>query len=107
MSKLKNYDVLDLTKLVLSIMIVAIHTSLFPNILYPWLRLAVPLFFIISSFLLFSKVNNVSLTEKDIVVKNYIIRQLKLYLFWFIILLPLTVIIRKEWIIGGGVILIK
>ena len=44
MLKSENYDIFDLVKLILSIMIVAIHTSLFPTILYPWLRLAVPLF---------------------------------------------------------------
>lgn len=66
----KNYDILDLIKFVFSIMIVAIHTELLPNILYPWLRLAVPLFFIISSFLLFSKINKSSKDEKWIIIKN-------------------------------------
>lgn len=45
-----NYDVLDLAKFVLAFFVVAIHTSFFPKYLYPWLRVAVPLFFIISSF---------------------------------------------------------
>ena len=53
-----NYDILDLAKFIFSLMILAIHTSLFPKILYPWLRIAVPMFFIISSFLLFKKINN-------------------------------------------------
>ena len=54
---MKKSDILDLTKYILSFMIVAIHLELWPNILYPWLRLAVPLFFMISSYILFSKLN--------------------------------------------------
>ena len=100
MSKVKSYDILDLAKFILSIMIVAIHTALFQNYLFPWLRIAVPLFFMISSFLLFKRVNATANNEKDKVIKKYIIRQLKLYLFWFIILLPLTIYYRKDWVIG-------
>ena len=73
MLKTKNYDILDLTKLILSIMIVAIHTSLLPTVLYPWLRLAVPLFFIISSFFLFNKVNNSTQDESGKIVKNFLL----------------------------------
>jgi peptidoglycan/LPS O-acetylase OafA/YrhL len=77
----KNYDVLDLTKFILSFLIVAIHTSLFPHILYPWLRVAVPLFFVISSFLLFSKINSSTSVDKRKIVRKFIVRQIKLYLF--------------------------
>ena len=100
MEKLKRYDILDLAKFILSIMIVAIHTALFQTYLFPWLRIAVPLFFMISSFLLFDRVNASSIDQKDQVIKNYFIRQLKLYLFWFIVLLPLTIYFRKDWVIG-------
>ena len=65
-----NYDILDLTKIVLAFMVVAIHSFLFPEQLYPWLRLAVPLFFIISSFLLFKRMNNRSENEKKEIVKK-------------------------------------
>lgn len=99
--KKKNYDSLDLTKFVLSIMIVAIHASLFPTVLYPWLRLAVPLFFVISSFLLFNKINYSNKKDESKIINSFIIRQLKLYLFWFIILLPITVVIRKNWFSDG------
>lgn len=97
-----NYDILDLTKFVLSIMVVAIHTQLLLPILYPWLRLAVPLFFTISSFLLFSKINNNSKKggkQPKQIIKNFCSRQAKLYLFWFIVLLPITIHIRSDWII--------
>ena len=93
----KQYDIFDLVKLIAALMIVALHTDLFPKVLQPWLSLAVPLFFIISSYLLFEKINNVEEKEKKEVVKKYVLRILKLYLFWFIVLLPYTVIVRKVW----------
>lgn len=99
----KQYDVFDLSKIILSLMIVAIHTSFLPNILYPWLRLAVPLFFLMSSFLLFSKINQEPNRRKEI-VKKYVFRLCKYYLFWFIILLPITIYARKSWF-NDGIIL--
>lgn len=101
MLKSENYDIFDLVKLILSIMIVAIHTSLFPTILYPWLRLAVPLFFVISSFLLFTKLNNSASSESSTIIKKFITRQLKLYLFWFVVLFPITIFIRISWFDSG------
>lgn len=100
MEKMKKYDSLDLLKFIMSIMVVAIHTQLFPMILYPWLRLAVPLFFITSSFLLYNKIKNNKNQEKEI-IKNYVIRQLKFYLFWLIILLPVTIYYRSVWFENG------
>ena len=50
----KNYDMIDFAKIVLSIMVVCIHVPFCPEILKPYLRIAVPIFFMISSFL-FSK----------------------------------------------------
>ena len=93
----KQYDIFDLVKLIAALMIVALHTDLFPKVLQPWLSLAVPLFFIISSYLLFEKINKVEEKEKKEVVKKYVLRILKLYLFWFIVLLPYTIIVRKAW----------
>lgn len=108
MSNKINYDIFDLTKLILSLMVVAIHTNLFP-MLYPWLRIAVPMFFIISSFLLSEKIKKDG--DKKSILKNYTIRLLKLYTFWFVILLPVTIIIRHNWfdegIIKGCFIVIK
>lgn len=37
--------IFDVVKFCLALMVVAIHSKLFPMLLYPWLRLAVPLFF--------------------------------------------------------------
>lgn len=97
----KNYDILDITKFILSIFIVAIHTGLLPNILFPWLRLAIPLFFIISSYLLHSKTKGKKKDEKKAIIKKYIQRNLILYAFWFVALLPITIYARKEWFEPG------
>lgn len=95
--KNNNLDFLDLVKFILSIMIVAIHSSIFPFVLYPWLRIAVPLFFIISSYFFFCKMNKCDIENKKIFLKKYIIRLLKYYLFWFIFLFPAFLIIRSNW----------
>ena len=98
---MKNYDIFDLTKIVLCIMVIAIHTQLFPKILYPWLRLAVPIFFLISSYLLYSKVNQSAKELKKQIICRYIVRLMKLYVFWFVVLLPITLYVRKDWFING------
>lgn len=50
----------DLVKFFLSLLVLAIHTKLYSMILYPWLRIAVPLFFMISAYFLFSKMRDAS-----------------------------------------------
>ena len=94
-TKKQNYDIFDLVKLILSFMIVAIHTGLLPVILFPWLRLAVPMFFVISSYLFFKKVNGCkNAQEKGAVLKQFVLRNVILYAFWFIVLFPINVIAR-------------
>ena len=91
----KNNDLLDVIKFILSFMIVAIHTNLFPSVLYPWLRLAVPMFFLISSFLFFKKVNRCEkATEKNKALKSFVIRNVILYAFWFIVQFPYYFVAR-------------
>lgn len=99
-TKRQNYDVLDLAKFILSIFIVAIHSVFFPEVLYPWLRIAVPLFFIITSFLFFTKIKDLDKNEQNKALWKFVKRNLILYLVWFIILLPITIIIRKSWFNG-------
>lgn len=87
----KQRDILDLVKYILSFFVVAIHSRLFPNYLYPWLRLAVPLFFIISAFLFYEKFKVTDEKEQWTLTKKYIKRYLLLYIFWFVLLLPATI----------------
>lgn len=91
----KNNSVFDIFRLILCVLVVCIHTSFLSNILYPWLRLTVPLFFIMSSYFFFEKINNIEETEqKSIILKKYVIRNLQLYAFWFVVLLPITLKLR-------------
>lgn len=110
--KSKVNSVYDVLKIVLSIMIVLIHAKVLPNILYPWLRLAVPLFFVMSSFFLFSKLNKETDTLKQQeIIKVFVLRNLKLYLIWFIILLPITLDIKKYFVdysfVKGIIVLLR
>lgn len=97
---MKKYDILDLTKYILSFFIVAIHSEIFPMILYPWLRIAVPVYFMISSYLLFSRIN-ADPEHRAAIVKKFVIRLVKLYLFWSVVLLPVTVYARRGWFSDG------
>lgn len=95
----KRFDVL---KIVLAIFIVAIHTAPLSIPVLPLFRLAVPAFFILSSYFFFSKQTRfLSEEEKTYALKRFINRYLKLYFFWFLLLLPVTVIVRK-WYVNPG-----
>lgn len=100
-SQRKNLDSADVLKYVLSILIVATHTSFFEGYLTPLVRLAVPAFFMISGYFFFSKINSCdSKAQKKEYLKKSIKHNLKLYLFWFILLLPLTLYIRRYHTMG-------
>lgn len=89
----KSYDTVDIAKLILSLFVVAIHSDPLYDV-SEWAnavisqgvaRLAVPFFFLASSFFLFKS----QLTKKR--VEQYCSRILCLYLCWFIITLPITI----------------
>lgn len=85
---------IDLLKYLMSIMIIMIHVG-YP-LDFPILRAAVPVFFIISSYFFFLKMNKVEDNkERNTILVNFVKRALKLYIFWFIVLLPVTVYVRK------------
>ncbi len=95
----------DILKLVLSFFVVAIHSALFPMVLYPWLRVAVPLFFIMTGYFFFQKLNQTDDYATQLkMVKGFVVRNIKLYAFWFVCLLPLILYIRKDIYFGHGVI---
>ena len=79
-------DIFDLTKFVLALFVFALHAHSIRIGWIPILRIAVPLFFIISSYFFFSKYDS----EFDNSIKHkiyvkYINRNLLLYLFWTIV----------------------
>lgn len=90
----KGYDVL---KFILSIFIVAAHTNLleeFPDIHYALSMLisgAIPTFAAISAFLFMSKIDSASSeSDKKQILKKHIIRLATIFVFWYIIMLPMT-----------------
>ena len=88
-------------KYVLSMLIVATHTSLFEGYITPLVRLAVPAFFMISGYFFFSRINSCSSRQQQTAyLKKSVMHNLKLYLFWFILLLPLTLYIRQYHTMG-------
>lgn len=97
----KNLDSADVLKYVLSILIVATHTSFLAGYITPLVRLAVPAFFMISGYFFFGKINNCnSKASQNAYLKKSVKHNLQLYLFWFIVLLPLTLYIRGYHTMG-------
>ena len=87
---------IDVYKFALSLCVVAIHAGLWPSVLYPWLRLAVPSFFLVSSYFFFCH------PSRDR-YKSFVLRLLKMYVAWFVILLPITLNLRKDtWFASWG-----
>lgn len=91
---------IDLFKLIMSICVVAIHThplngcenKTIQLVYHNIVSLAVPFFFIASGFLLSSKMEeNSSLEKSSIVVKSYLKRMIRLYIFWMAVYFPLDV----------------
>ncbi len=74
-----NNAVVDVFRLILCIMVVAIHTGIFHDYLYPWLSLAVPLFFIMSAYFFFNKIK---LSENTFpALKNLYLKILNIIVF--------------------------
>ena len=94
----------DIVKFILSLLVLAIHSTLYPMVLYPWLRIAVPLFFMMSSYFLFSKLREASKDNPRAILRKFVVRNLQLYLCWFIILLPITIYLRKEMWFSDGLL---
>ena len=94
----------DIVKFVLSLLVLAIHSTLYPMVLYPWLRIAVPLFFMMSSFFVFSKLYAVPADQHKKILTKFVVRNLQLYLCWFFILLPIRAILRWKTYLSAGIL---
>lgn len=86
-------NALDVAKMIFAIIVVGIHQPIFSGDAYvgTWLwmgRLAVPFFFVTSAFLFFLR--NPGPAE----LKKYVVRMLKLYGVWFVVMLPYTIKLR-------------
>lgn len=100
----QNNDLIDATKFVLSIFVVAIHTrplSEYTVFLRPILRTAVPMFFLISSYFFFKQHKALSNTEDRFAhLEKYISRNMHLYFFWMLIFLAPSISYR-QWFSNG------
>ncbi len=93
----------DILKFIMSVFVVATHTGLLGDFILPFVRLAVPVFFVLSGYFFFSKVNSIDNSYgKNAYLKKSVKHNLQLYAFWFIVLSPLTFYIRDYF--SGGVI---
>lgn len=103
----RNYN-LDIMKFILSIFVVLIHAEVDIHILTPFLRMAVPLFFITSSYFFFRNFHLSNDRKKTMQI--FLKRNMILYGIWFVILLPVTLPAR-DWfdsgIMSGMVLLLQ
>lgn len=88
MTNKKNYNSLDIGKFIAALFVVAIHANPFSGLLKTILiggfaRLAVPFFFIVSSFLFFSR------NPDGKALLHFLKRILLLYFFWGIFAIPI------------------
>ena len=94
-----SLDSIDLTKFVLSIAIVSIHSGLGggwqDSPIYPWARIAVPFFFITTAFLFFRKYVIADEEHQKLRINKFIKRNIQLYAFWLIALLIPTLVLRE------------
>ena len=94
MANKENYwSGFDYFKYILSILVIIIHTEPFGHWIYPLLSIAVPMFFVISSYFFFRSCKGDE-TDK-MKLKKFVKRNLILYAFWFIALLPITLDMRN------------
>lgn len=98
----KQYATIDIMKFICALLVICIHTAPFmdisPNVDFFLVqiisRLAVPFFFIISGFFVFSHIDTTKSwkDEQNLgYIKKYLLRICKIYLIWTIIYLPLTI----------------
>jgi len=88
-SRRRNNDAIDVAKFLLSFFVVAIHakpfTGAYEGIIHPYVRVAVPLFFMFSAYLFFGRLRR---TEESTgtALKRFAARNMKLYGAWFVVL---------------------
>lgn len=92
----KQLPGLDVLKFCMALLVVSIHAKLFKEIgwlfdfVHPLKHTAVPVFFVVSSYLFFSR-GQIGAKE----LGHYVKRLGLFYVFWFVLLLPVTAGIRK------------
>lgn len=108
-SNLLNYSYIqhggvrfDILKFILAMFIVAMHSGLFPRWLLPIPRLAVPLFFVMTSFFFHLKLREAPTdTDRKSRLVKFVKRNLQLYMFWSVALLPIIIVLHYNWFSHG------
>lgn len=88
MGKKRNFDSFDIAKFVLSAVIVSIHTGVGgrpESFIFPWARIAVPIFFLITGYLFFLGYIPATPERRKAKLTTFIKRNIQLYLFWYIV----------------------
>lgn len=86
----------DLLKGLLAVMVVAIHTVMLTKIhlisfiSIPLVRTAVPIFFLLSSYFFFKRINSLPSSQHLGLLKKSVVRYLQLYGIWFVVTAPAT-----------------
>lgn len=93
-------DTFDIAKYILAIFVITIHIPLLPEVLNPLVRTAVPLFFMMSSYFFWSKAAVATHRERRMLLRTLLKRNMRLYCFWFVALLPVTLYIRGYFSAG-------
>lgn len=96
----KEFRLLDIVKLIMAIVVIAIHTHPERSSNYVFVQksaeiiysLAVPFFFMAPGFLLFKKINLPLDDDGNQRIKRYLSKIVKLYLLWTAIYLPMSVL---------------
>ena len=108
---IKNYSAIDLTKFIMAIVVVMIHSGVMSSMkggliyqIYDVIqKMAVPFFFIASAYFLFYRMQGDYSSQDNIEkVKKYVSKMAKLYIVWSIIYLPLAIYnyvqIGNDWL---------
>lgn len=96
----KKYNSIDLFKFLMACCVIAIHTqpvfgcsnSIIVEVFEAIVNCAVPFFFMASGYLLAVKMKwPYSLKENEVILKKYLVRTLKMYIFWSFIYFPVEI----------------
>lgn len=95
----KEIPSVDLVKFIMAIFVIAIHThphEVIDNInlcffIENVISLAVPFFFVASSFFLWRKMDDAIYTDRLLILRKWILHLIKLYTIWSMIYLPFTI----------------
>lgn len=99
----KRNQSIDTMKFILAVFVVIIHAEVDIGFLHPFLSAAIPIFFITSSYFFFGKINKAKSRDEQMShLWKFLKRNMMLYGFWFLVLLPITLYIR-DWFSGSVV----